>query len=108
MGRHRRRTATLLSEPEPSQPSGIWKGVETMGHPRQLSGNQEPWGYWKNTFVPQKRVQEDARHSPISRGTNGPWLAVDTHLTATFPNRSADVQGVIPAEGSLTNLAKEV
>lgn len=44
----------------------------------------------------------------ISRGTKGPWPAVDVHLRATFPNRSADVQGVTPAGGCLTNLAKEV
>lgn len=44
----------------------------------------------------------------LSRGANGPWPAVDVHLKATFPNTSADVQGVTPAGGSLTNLAKEV
>lgn len=33
---------------------------------------------------------------------------VDAHLRATFPNRSADVQGMVPAGGSITSLAKEV
>lgn len=108
MGRHKRRTATLMTEPVPSQLSGLWKGAETTGHLVQLSGQQEPWGYWERTSVPQKRAQDDARHSPISRGTNGPWLAVDAHLRATFPNRSADVQGMVPAGGSITSLAKEV
>lgn len=107
VGRPRRRTSTLVTESVPSQLSGLWKGAETMGHLVQLSGKKEPWGCWESTSVPQKRAQEDARHSPISRGANRPWPAVDVYLKATFPNRSADVQGVIPAGDSLTNLAKE-
>lgn len=62
MGRHRRRTATPMTEPVPSQLSGLWKSAQTMGHLMQVSGKQEPWGYWESTSVPQKRAQEDARH----------------------------------------------
>lgn len=54
-----------------------------------------------------------AVRSPITRETNGPWLAADVCLGATFPNSFSDVRGVAPAApfstgGSLTSLAKEV
>lgn len=66
-----------MTEPVPSQLPGLWKRAETTSHLMQLSGKQDPWDYWESTSVPQKRSQDDGRHSPISRGTNGPWPAVD-------------------------------